>query len=226
MNLLAIETSTDIASVALCAGGQMFYAEQANSRQHAQVLLPLIEQLLHQGECEITQLDGIVFGAGPGSFTGLRIACSIAKALAYAHNKPLYAVSSLSCIASAVAEKYALNEPDTSILVMLDARMQQVYWANFNLGQIAHGQFNFEAQVSAPEAVHIPSAPCIVAGYNYEAYLSGFSGNLQGMQQEKLYPQAKDMLKLVQRGLIASVTAAHAEPMYVRNQVTHGASNG
>ena len=99
MNLLAIDTSTEHATVAVTAHGELFSEEQGSMRQHAQFLLPMVERMLGLAGLSLTQLDGIVFGRGPGSFTGLRIACSVAKGLAYAHDLPLYPVSSLAAIA-------------------------------------------------------------------------------------------------------------------------------
>ena len=86
MNLLAIDTSTDHATVALAFGNELLSEEQGSMRQHAQFLLPMVERLLTSASLSFSQLDGIVFGCGPGSFTGLRIACSVAKAFAFAHD--------------------------------------------------------------------------------------------------------------------------------------------
>ena len=100
MKLLAIDTSTERASVALAVGQEIQSREHLAQRQHAQFLLPVIDELLSEAGLTISQLDGIVFGRGPGSFTGLRIACSIVKGLAYAHDLAVYPVSSLLTIAN------------------------------------------------------------------------------------------------------------------------------
>jgi len=102
MKLLAIDTSTDRASVAISLGNELYAEEQDGLRQHAQLLLPMVERLLAHAGLSFSQLDAIVFGRGPGSFTGLRIACSVAKGLAYAYDLPLYPVSSLAAIADEV----------------------------------------------------------------------------------------------------------------------------
>src|ERR1700733_12183845 len=105
MNLLAIDTSTTRASLAINLGGEILSKEQDAQHSHARLLLPMIEQLLAEAQLTINQLDGIVYGCGPGSFTGLRIACSIAKGLAYAHDLPLFPVSSLAAIAHKALQK-------------------------------------------------------------------------------------------------------------------------
>ena len=97
MKLLAIDTSTEIASVALMIGNELTCEEQGSQKTHAQLLLPMIDKLMVDAGLQLNQLDGIIFGCGPGSFTGLRIACSIAKGLAYAHDLGLIPVSSLGC---------------------------------------------------------------------------------------------------------------------------------
>ena len=99
MNLLAIDTSTELASVALLHGGKLFNKEQGSQRTHAQLLLPLIDEIMKEAGLQINQLDAIIFGCGPGSFTGLRIACSVAKGLAYAHDLKLIPVHNLASIA-------------------------------------------------------------------------------------------------------------------------------
>lgn len=106
--LLAIDASTDQASVALLINGVSISEEQGSQRTHAQILLPMIDKLLTEANSSLNQLDGIVFGCGPGSFTGLRIACSMAKGLAYAHDLPLIPVSSLAAIAWTARQKHLL----------------------------------------------------------------------------------------------------------------------
>ncbi|MCX7118694.1 MAG: tRNA (adenosine(37)-N6)-threonylcarbamoyltransferase complex dimerization subunit type 1 TsaB, partial [Legionellales bacterium] len=127
MNLLAIDTSTEIASVALSLGTAIHSLEQIGVRQHAQHLLPMIQSLMQEQSLQWSALQGIVFDAGPGSFTGLRIACSIAKALAYAHDLPVFGVSSMQ----AIAFQARAQQADCGVLACVDARMQEIYWAYY-----------------------------------------------------------------------------------------------
>ena len=213
MNLLAIDTSTDTASVALAVQGEIYTEEQSGMRQHAQFLLPMIERMLALADLSCQQLDAIVFGRGPGSFTGLRIACSVAKGLAYAHDLPMYPVSGLA----AIANEAGLNQP---VLALMDARMHQVYWAYFDgdSGDVLE-------QVSNADAIYVPSdRPFTLAGIGFEPYLAQLpaSINAQISQQCTIVPNAKTMIRMVEAGYIKPVSAEQALPVYVRNQVTQG----
>ena len=213
MKLLAIDTSTERATVALAIGNDIYSDEQGSLRQHAQLLLPMIEGLLTNASIQLSQLDGIVFGRGPGSFTGLRVACSIAKALAYAHDLPLYPVSSLAALAEEVYHTETNLTPETQVLAMLDARMQQVYWACFS-----REKFSPAEQVTAAKDVFASASSLVVAGVGLETYAPQFSQQLQVpiIKQRTVYPEARAMIRLVRRGLIQAVNAADALPVYVR----------
>lgn len=216
LKLLAIDTSTERASVAVTCGDELLEETQSNLRQHAQFLLPMVDQLLKTADLSFKQLDGIVFGAGPGSFTGLRIACSVAKGLAYAHDLPMYPISSLASIAYHVK----LSEGfDTTVLSMIDARMQQVYW-----GYFTNSCFQVSEQVSSAHDIHVSSQPVILAGVGLETYLPHLSQSI--VKHIERYPSASAMIRLAQTGNFSPVTAAEALPVYIRNQVTSGGSNG
>ncbi len=213
MKLLAIDTSTERATVALSLGDVFYSDAQDGLRKHAQLLLPMVEGLLAKSGTSLNQLDGIVFGRGPGSFTGLRIACSVAKALAYAHDLPVFPVSSLAAIADEVYHTETALPPYTQVLAMLDARMQQVYWACF-----ARDNFSPDEHVSAPEDVISPATPVIIAGVGLDSYAAQFPSAMQApfVKQRLVYPEARAMIRLVRRGQITAVSAAEALPVYVR----------
>ena len=221
MNLLAIDTSTELATVALSAQGQVYSKEQGSLREHAQFLLPMIDDLLSTAGLSFKQLDAIVFGRGPGSFTGLRIACSVAKGLAYAHDLPVYPVSGLESIAFQIDDS---EKEDSSLLAMLDARMNQVYW-----GVWTDGVLEKDEQVSAALDVHVMGKrPIIVAGTGIEIYEPGMSEDLRARikQRYTVFPKASAMIGLVLAGNVKAVSAADALPVYIRNQVTHGCIKG
>jgi tRNA threonylcarbamoyladenosine biosynthesis protein TsaB len=214
MNLLAIETSTSHASVALSVQGRLFVLEEASIRQHARVLLLMIDKLLLSAGVDFQAIDGIVFGEGPGSFTGVRIACSVAKGLAYAHDLPLFPVGGLQAIA------YAARQFERPVLVMLDARMNQVYWAF----QPEQGGV---AQVSSPEDVSLPAdtQKITVAGVAFQPYLDALPASVYQIieAEHEIFPRADMMIDMVQSGKIQAVTAEQAMPVYVREQVIRGA---
>lgn len=221
MKLLAIDTSTERATVAIVVNGKIYSEEQEGMRQHAKLLLPMIERLLELAELSCNQLDAIVFGCGPGSFTGLRVACSVAKGLAYANDLPLYPVSSLAAIAY---EAYQTPVSGAHVLAMVDARMHQVYWGYFT-GE----SFDVMAQVTSAPDIVLPSAnPIILAGAGFEAYTTQLPKAVQSqiIKQSTIFPDAKAMIRLVQSGQIKAVSAEDALPVYVRDQVTQGESRG
>lgn len=221
MNLLAIDTSTERATVALSVNGDIRSEEQGHLRQHAQFLLPMIERLLASAQLHLNQLDGIVFGRGPGSFTGLRITCSVVKALAYAHDLPLFPVSTLAAIAHAA---YQTEIPaEVHVLAMLDARMHEVYW-----GYYARDAAVADEKVSPVADITVPKVPLILAGVGFEQYVAQLPHILQThiIQQVVVYPQAQAMIQLVQCGNIKAVSVIDALPVYIRNQVVQGEPRG
>lgn len=214
MKLLAIDTSTDKASVALLLNDKLLHKEQGSQKTHAQFILPMIDALIAEAGIVLNQLDGIIFGCGPGSFTGLRIACSVAKGLAYAHDLDLFPVSSLATIAWSARKQVG----DVPILAVLDARMQEMYWAYY-----AAGQFSATEQVAAVSEIHLPKAPsCVIAGVGIDEYWSNFSLAVKQQVNTQLiiYPEAAAMIELVKATSIKAVSVTEAQPVYVRNKVT------
>lgn len=177
----------------------------------------MIRQLLAEAELSLQQLDGIAFGAGPGSFTGLRIACGVAQGLAYALNLPVAAISTLE----AVAEKIAEN----NVIVALDARMGEIYHAAY--------------QKSAPQVWRITSEPTLclpqqappVSGNDWHGGGSGFDcyretlsahyhENLQRIYDD-LHPHAEQIAALAcaKFNNDLGIAPALAAPVYLRNKV-------
>lgn len=220
--LLAIDTSTDKASIALLVDGLSLSEEQDSQKTHAQMLLPMIDRLLAKADQRLSQLDGIVFGCGPGSFTGLRIACSIAKGLAYSQDLPLFPVSSLAAIAWAARQE--LQDSKTRILSVLDARMNEMYWSFF-----PELSYQAEEQVNKPEDIFIPQdEPIVLAGVGIETYWARVPEAIQSVVKQKLnlFPKASAMIDMVNALEIPAIPAEQAQPVYVRNQVTQGDSRG
>ncbi len=222
MKLLAIDTSTEIASVALMVGNELLCDEQGSQKTHAQLVLPLIDKLMNQASIQMSQLDGIVFGCGPGSFTGLRIACSIAKGLAYAHDLGVIPISNLAAIAWSARE--LKNDMNVPVLALLDARMHEMYWSYFTKGHLSS-----EDRVNAVQEIQLPEQQSvIVAGVGIDEYWADFSEAIKSQISEKinLYPNAAAMIRLALYADIKPVSVVDAQPVYVRNQVTQGGSRG
>ncbi len=222
MKLLAIDTSTEMASVSVLSGENITSEEQGSQRTHAQLLLPMIDRQIAQSGLHLSDLDGIVFGCGPGSFTGLRIACSIAKGLAFAHDLKLIPVSSLAAIAWAARE--LRGDKNAPVLAVLDARMQEMYWAYYQ-----SGEFTAEEKVNAVQDIQAPAEQTLLlAGAGIDLYWGDFSEQIKSQVTARLdvYPHAESMIRFVQHTGIISVSVADAQPVYVRNQVTQGGSHG
>jgi len=214
MRILALETCTDIGSVALWHDGRLIERLCPAGQAHSQTLLPLIQSMLSEAGWALGELDGIAFGTGPGAFTGLRVACSIAQGLALGSDLGVLPIGSLAALAYGTGE--------TRCLAVLDARMGEIYSGFFERsgdGMIQHG----ELTVIQPTALNWPTQPALVAGNALRAYpfliesaeLAGLTTNAEAI------PGAGSVAAL---GAIAlangeCVDAAMAVPLYVRNKV-------
>lgn len=224
MKLLAIDTSTDKASVALCDGKNVLNFEKSSRKTHAEVLLPAIDKLLKEAGLTIQMLDGIVYGRGPGSFTGLRITCSIAKGLGFAHDLALYPASTLAAIKQKAETENKDKDNSAQIIALLDARMNALYWG---YGTPDSGGL-VEIEKSA-EDMSIPGDDeLIFAGVGFENYIDKLNPKLKNrlVKTIQCYPDANTMITMVQSGQIEPASASDAEPLYIRNEVTHRGSRG
>ena len=121
MQILAIDTSTEFLSLALWLDGRLLSRDIHAGQTHSQQILPALRELLDEAQVELESLDGIAFGAGPGSFTGIRIACGVAQGLAFGANLPVVAVCTLLVLAQ--------QSGATRVIACLDARMGEIYHA-------------------------------------------------------------------------------------------------
>lgn len=214
---LAIDTSTDCATFALKVGNQLYEREQAEVRTHAQTILLHIDELLKEAHIELQDLQGLLVGRGPGSFTGLRVACAVAKGLAFPHQLPIYPVSNLAWFAWMARSKY----PNETILSVMDARMQQVYWA-------LYPKDCWEAKEQVHEMANIPNpkGSFVLAGYHFHEYQAQIPKNWSIIAEMNIIPKAYAMIEMLEENLLQSTDALHFEPVYIRDHVTQGKSNG
>ncbi len=219
MKSLAIETSTELASVALKVGGQSFSELQLSAKEHAKNLLPMIDRLLNSAEIDVSALDHIAFGCGPGSFTGLRVACSLAKAFAYANGLQLYPVGGLLAMAHNFCQQDRQLSAYTKILTVIDARMHQLYWAVYDINL----QELMPVSVSSASAIVIPEAgDVILIGVGFEDYVAELPDAISSriVHQQVVFPHASSMLDLIDQ--IQPKSAADSLPVYIRDQVIQG----
>ncbi len=222
MNLLALDTSSDACSAALCVAGVWSERLEPAARRHGELILPMIEGLLAEAGIGLGALDALAFARGPGSFTGVRIAVSVAQGLAFGAGLPTVPVSTLAGLAQ--GEHRRLGR--TRVLAALDARMGEVYWAACTLG--ADGVM----EVSGEEGVYPPAEVPIPAGGDwwgvgpgwavYADALTQRAGVIAGMSPEAGC-SARDLGEIaaveVQAGRLTP--AEGALPVYLRDRVTH-----
>jgi tRNA threonylcarbamoyladenosine biosynthesis protein TsaB len=130
MKLLAIDAATEACSAALLVDGTLLARYEVIGRGHAERLLPMVDELLAEAGLSLTALDALAFGRGPGAFTGVRIAVGLAQGLAFGAGLPVVPVSNLAALGRlALDEASAAGVPVDRALACLDARMNEVYWA-------------------------------------------------------------------------------------------------
>ena len=219
--ILAIETSSEACSVALhCDAGDFGFFEHAPMR-HAELLLPAVKSLLEQGACRLRDLDAIAFGQGPGSFTSLRIGIGVVQGLAWGAGLPVIPVSSLAAIARAAADQSTAEF--LSVCVATDARMGEVYTANFVREDSGQLILAGTERVCAPADVAAPATgPFIAAGNGFDRFeaLIALAARAADCIAD-LQPRADTVCRLAHDWLSCNepLPAALAQPVYIRNDV-------
>jgi len=227
--IIAIETATEACSAALLLetkGEKTIYKRfQLAPREHTKLVLPMLDEVLADAELEIAGVDAIAFGRGPGAFTGLRIATGIAQGLALSTDKPTVAVSSLQAMALAALK----NAPNIdSTIVAIDARMGEVYWAEYkNIGDQV--KLIGEEQLSEPSIMFekaktlLQSNSIIFIGSGWDEYIKDFENQEINsfVHIKQKFPDAAEISKLAldlfKKGEHQSVE--DTQPVYLRNNV-------
>ena len=216
MRVLAIDCSTGWLNVAIGDETSCIERREAAGQAHSQRALPLVSALLAERGLELADLDGIAFGAGPGSFTGVRIACGIAQGLALGAALRVVPVGTLEAMAEGAWQSHG----EDRVFACLDARMQEVYVAAYRRGPSAWEEA-LAPEVRKPGDVAAPPGPWFGAGEGLAAYpeLVG-QLELRGLDAT-IAPTASAIVSLALPRLAAGlgVDAAHALPLYVRHRV-------
>jgi tRNA threonylcarbamoyladenosine biosynthesis protein TsaB len=219
MNLLAIETATEACSVALVHGENVVARTELAPRRHAERVLPMADELLAEAGISKHALDAIAVGRGPGAFTGVRLAVSLAQGMAMALDLPVVTISSLAALA------LEAPEDDAAILAVIDARMGEIYAASYrrdgNGGLLALD----EERVCTPESLELPQANAWqVVGTGWATYASALREKLSVAPRSAegaRYPQARHVATLAVGEFKAG--NAHAPelalPVYLRDKV-------
>lgn len=218
MNLLAIETSTETCSVALAVNGDVLEHYRHAPREHAELLLPWVDQILAEAGMVFSAIDAIAFSRGPGSFTSLRIGIGVVQGLAWAADKPVIPVSSLAATAQTAA-----GEGINSALVALDARMNEVFTGTFQANSTGIMIPVTAERVCAPEKVSKPvNSEAFGIGNGFDRYqaLNELADELRGIRAD-IWPKASSMLQLAKHWLESNepLPAERAQPVYLRDNV-------
>lgn len=220
LTILAIDTSTEACSVALFHHGAIIDDFVLSAREHAKQVLPMVDYILAEADCHLTQLDAIAFSRGPGSFTGVRIGIGVAQGLAFGSNKPLISISTLEILAQGAQRMAGAKQ----VIVTIDARMNEVYCGQYLYNKIGKWDIQTNEQVISPKEVankvrNVTEIPLFNAGTGFQTYPDLVP---ESISSGVLLPNAKDMLPLAESLWYSSdlVCAEYAEPVYLRNEVT------
>lgn len=220
MKLLAFDTSTERLAVGLVAGGVARTRNEAGGALASTALLPAVQALMAEAGLRFADLDAIAFGGGPGAFTGLRTACSVAQGLGLGAGRPLLALDSLLV----VAEDACPDAPDgTEVGVAMDARMDEVYAGRYRR---QGGRWQVRA---APALYTLPALaaawadmpPPLVAGSALAAFGARLALPAAAGRKAQEGDRAAALLRLAAQAFAAgeAVDAAAALPLYLRDKV-------
>lgn len=223
MKLLALDTASEACSVALDLEGELHTRYEVAPRRHAELILPMCDALLAEAGMQMSQLDAMAFGRGPGSFTGVRIAAGITQGIAFGADLPVLPISTLA----ALAQETIARDGADHVLVALDARMQEVYWGAYRADDKGLAALLGEEMVVAPAHVPLPKGhDWVGVGQGWERYGEVLNARLHGQLSRRFpdtLPNARYLIPLARAALERgeSVPADRARPVYLRDKVTH-----
>jgi tRNA threonylcarbamoyladenosine biosynthesis protein TsaB len=216
MNVLALDTSTEYCSCAIWRDGETASRSELAGQRHSDIILAMIDGLLNEADLGLKELDGIAFGAGPGSFTGIRIACSVVQGLALGANLAVIPVCTLETLAE--------QAQSGQIVAALDARLDEVYVAYYRrFGHTWRVEFG-PALCSIVAAPKLSEPGWIGVGSGF-AVLDGALGHHLGLNiahiDQRIRPEARAVARLGASALARGegLDAAKAHPIYLRNKV-------
>ena len=216
MNILALDTSTEYCSVALWQDGTVAECCELVGQKHSEVLMEMLDALLREADVKLMQLDGIAFGMGPGSFTGVRIACGVTQGLALGANLPVAGVCTLQALAEASGKP--------RVIAALDARMGEIYHAAYEKHDDVWTTMSEPCLCKPEDAPSLPGENWFGAGSGFAihgvALDEKYAGQLLGVDGS-LVPQAAAIAALgaAKFALGHGVDAAEALPLYLRDKV-------
>ena len=239
MNLLAFDTSTELMSIAVQCGGEgckttVWQHTAPGGAQTSAHLIPAIQALMAQAKLEFGQLQAVVFGCGPGSFTGLRTACSVAQGLAFGANVPVLPIPTLLAVAEEARHQHARQKAPWHVWALLDARMDEMYAACYEFNGSDWNEITGGSLIRPEELQAGPHT--VLAGNVFAAYgarlptpisASTFTGASASLTPPdaphwlEALPTAAALLRLAPALLAAggALPADQALPLYIRDKV-------
>ncbi len=220
MKLLAIDTATEACSATLHVDGVVTKKYQVAPRQHAELILTMVDELLADSSLSLTQLDALAFGRGPGAFTGVRIATGVIQGLAMSVDCPVVPVSTLAALAQGAISA------SKQVACAIDARMGEVYWGLYQASDDKIMQLVGEESVCPPASVNIPaSGDWLGVGSGWETYENELKSRMSSTLSTCRigdYPTAEAICTLAVDAYLRgeAVDAAEAQPIYLRDKVT------
>ncbi len=220
MKLLAVETATDACSAALSIDGRISERYELASKDHTQLILPMVDGLVKEAGLQPADLEGLAFGRGPGSFTGVRIATGIIQGLALGLDLLVVPVSTLA----AIAQDYFDHHDENVAFVAMDARMGEIFWGVYQRDAKGFAQLMGEEAVTPPGLVEFPELSGVGLGTGWGVYqaalLERLGDQITHFESNHL-PRARAIAALGQRGfdLGQAVPVEQAMPVYLRDKV-------
>ncbi len=221
---LALDSATEDCSVALSVDGSVSTRSVDTPREHSRSLLPMISELLDEHKLLPADVDLFVYSRGPGSFTGLRIGIGIIQGLAYGAGKPTLGISTLACQVQA-ARRAGIVGPSDRVYSAIDARMDEIYWAYFSVGDDSLELLAGE-DVCAPrewrvEQSHSNRCVGVGSGWRYAVDFPEETRSIMAEIEPEIGPSALDLMALVATSTATEGLrkAADAQPVYVRENI-------
>ena len=216
MKILALDTSTEYCSAALLAGDAVYERGALAGQKHSQLVLAMVDAVLREAGVALADLDGIAYGEGPGSFTGLRIGCGVVQGLAFGANLRVVGVGTLLAMAEGSGASRAV--------CCLDARMNEIYHAAYEKRDGAWHALHEPTVCAAAAAPPVPGAGWLACGSGFRAYADALHaryGDQLAATEPDVYPRAADVARLAApRFACGDATPPElAAPLYVRNKV-------
>jgi len=216
MKILALDTSTEYCSVALWSDGTVDARDAHAGQRHSALLLPMVDELLNRHGIAVRNLDGIAFGEGPGSFTGLRIGCGVTQGLAFGAGLPVVGVSTLLALAEAAHRGHAV--------CCLDARMGEIYHAAYAPSGAGWETVHAPSLCAPSDAPPLPAGAWTGCGSGFGAHEAALKRRYHGRLSTivpTVFPHAEAIARLAVREFEAgrAVPAERAVPVYLRDRV-------